>query len=137
MKSLLCLALLLVAVEAGAGEEPAQFWNWRISGVDGGIGFIIAGSDQEQLGRAIVSAAIAYPQIKRFAIDREYVQAHTPDCLATMEAAMRAMEPFLMESVPGLTLRGVDRLHGELWPKGAWDALEQWTAAKAQCWRTP
>ena len=69
-----------------------------------------------------------------------------PPCLATMEAAMRAMEPFISISAEGSTRWAHDArskphttmdmvLETERREPQHKKALKQWDAAKRECWR--
>ena len=60
-----------------------------------------------------------------------------PACLATMEAAMKSIEPFLYSAFKRNGDRKTDHSHMTIEQRDKREyVFDQWTAAK-RCWRTP
>jgi hypothetical protein len=61
-----------------------------------------------------------------------WVRARPDPCLETMQAAMEAMEPYILK---GMTIREHEPdFKSKVWK--AWEIYKQWAEAKA-CWRKP
>lgn len=122
MKTLLTLFLLLLAVatgEAAGQKEPSYPPTCWIQPYGQALWFP-CGSEGESLDKGRIVGMASTPE--------EKIQ----QCYQRMEAAMRAMEPFIPHDhgafMEQLTLKNIEPFKA---------ASKQWEAVKRECWREP